>query len=401
MLLSHDPAHAFVPYPSHNVAMSPSGPLRGLSFAVKDLFDVEGYPTGSGQPHYLARSGIKTRNAPAVQQLLDAGAFCVGKTVTDELAFSLVGKNAHFGAPLNGATPERISGGSSSGSASAVSFGLCDFALGTDTAGSIRAPASHCGLFGLRPTHGLVSLSCATPLAPSFDTCGWLTRDLQTMESVSAVMLELEVEQGCAKPELLLPSDAWSLVEEGPRSKQLEFLQQMPALQTAGDAALALESFDVMASAFRHIQSHEAWVQHGDFIRRYQPELGPGVKERFDWASRLNSDAVLQASQFRERYASYLQQLLGDERILVLPTVANIAPLCDATESELDLYRQQSIRLLCAASLAGLPQLTLPLTFYGNAPLGISLLGPKGSEAMLLRVAKHFELGRRCCINQA
>ena len=142
-------------YPDAPVARSASGDLLGLSFAVKDLFDVAGYPTSGGQPILLAASGIKTQHARLVAQALAAGAAFVGKTVTDELAFSLNGSNAHFGAPINGAAPDRLSGGSSSGSASAVSLGCADFALGTDTGGSVRAPASHCGLIAFdRPTVG-------------------------------------------------------------------------------------------------------------------------------------------------------------------------------------------------------------------------------------------------------
>ena len=184
-----DPAHAFVPYPDAPVARASTGPLADLSFAAKDLFDVAGYPTGGGNPIVLAMSGIKTRTAPTVQKLLDAGARFVGKTVTDELAFSMNGNNAHFGAPVNGGAPLRITGGSSSGSASAVSSGLCDFALGTDTGGSVRAPANHCGLYGLRPTHGRVSLEGALDLAPSFDTCGWFARDIGTFARVADVLL--------------------------------------------------------------------------------------------------------------------------------------------------------------------------------------------------------------------
>ncbi len=158
MSMLRDAARAFMPYPDAPVAHATSGPLAGLAFAVKDLFDVAGYPTSGGQPFVLAMSGIKTTTAPTVQRLLDAGARFVGKTITDELAFSMNGQNAHFGSPVNGAAPDRISGGSSSGSASAVSNGLCDFALGSDTGGSVRAPANHCGLVGLRPTHGRISL---------------------------------------------------------------------------------------------------------------------------------------------------------------------------------------------------------------------------------------------------
>src|SRR5215211_2320592 len=184
MLLDADPARAFMPYPAAAVPHAESGPLAGLTFAAKDLFDVAGYPTSGGLPHLLAMSGVKTRTAPTVQKLLDAGARLVGKTITDELAFSMSGKNAHFGTPVNGRAPDRIPGGSSSGSAAAVSNGLCDFALGTDTGGSVRAPANHCGLFGIRLTHGRLSLDGALGLAPSFDTCGFFARDGETFARV-------------------------------------------------------------------------------------------------------------------------------------------------------------------------------------------------------------------------
>ena len=185
----HDPARAFIPYPDVPVPHAGTGPLCGLTFAVKDLFDVAGYPTGGGSPFVLARSGIKSRNAPAVQRLLDAGARFVGKVVTDEFAFSMNGSNVHFGAPVNGAAPDRISGGSSSGSAAAVSHRLVDFALGTDTGGSVRAPANHCGLYGIRPTHGRVSLEAVMDLSPSLDTCGWFARDARTFTRVAEVLL--------------------------------------------------------------------------------------------------------------------------------------------------------------------------------------------------------------------
>jgi amidase len=138
-----------MPYPRVPVPHAPTGPLAGLTFGVKDLLHVAGYPTSGGQPLLLALLGVQDRTAPTVQKLLDAGARFAGKTITDELAFSMNGQNAHFGSPVNGGAPDRISGGSSSGSAAAVSNRLCDFALGTDTGGSVRAPASHCGLVGI------------------------------------------------------------------------------------------------------------------------------------------------------------------------------------------------------------------------------------------------------------
>ncbi len=206
MPLVHDTAKAFMPYPETPVPNAGSGPLSGLSFAVKDLFDVAGYPTSGGQPFVLALSGIKTHTAPTVQKLLDAGARFVGKTITDELAFSMNGQNAHFGSPINGAAPERITGGSSSGSAAAVSSRLCDFALGSDTGGSVRGPANHCGLYGLRPTHGRISLQDVLDLSPSFDTCGWFTRDLHSFARVAEVLLgedtdaDAAIRCGCCVP---------------------------------------------------------------------------------------------------------------------------------------------------------------------------------------------------------
>ena len=213
MPLIHDTAHAFLPYPDVHVPHASTGPLSGLCFGVKDLFDVAGYPTGGGQPFVLAMSGIKTRTAPTVQKLLDAGARFIGKTVTDELAFSMNGNNAHFGAPINGAAPDRISGGSSSGSASAVSNKLCDFTLGSDTVGSVRAPANHCGLYGIRPTHGRISLAGVLDLSPSLDTCGYFARDVETFARVSSVLLGADTAPLPQKVRLLKPLDIWAMLD--------------------------------------------------------------------------------------------------------------------------------------------------------------------------------------------
>jgi amidase len=208
----HDPARAFMPYPAVPVPHAPTGPLAGLRFGVKDLFHVAGYPTSGGNPLLLAHLGVQARTAPTVQKLLDAGAAFGGKTLTDEFAFSMNGQNAHFGSPVNGAAPDRITGGSSCGSASAVSNALCDFALGTDTGGSVRAPASHCGLVGIRPSHGRVSLHDCLDLSPSFDTCGWFARDITTFARVADILLGDDAKPLPARVRLLAPTDLWSLV---------------------------------------------------------------------------------------------------------------------------------------------------------------------------------------------
>lgn len=385
----NDPAHAFVPYPDVPVPHASTGPLSGLYFGVKDLFDVAGYPTGGGNPLVLALSGTKTHTAPTVQRLLDAGAAFAGKTVTDELAFSMNGNNAHFGAPLNGAAPERITGGSSSGSASAVSSRLCDFALGTDTGGSVRAPASHCGLYGIRPTHGRVSLQSALALCHSYDTCGWFARDATTFARVGDVLLGADPAPLPARPRLLSPTDVWGLIAADVLPAWDSARAQVQAVYgEAAPTSVALDSFEAMYWSFRYLQGREAWMTDGAFIERYAPVLGPGVKERFAWSRDVTDAQVEQAQAFRTRFSAHLHQLLGQDGVLVMPSMPDIAPLRSAPESSLEDYRNRAIQMLCIAGLTGFPQVSMPLAQRDGAPLGLSLLGPAGADRSLIALAE-------------
>lgn len=384
----NDTSHAFLPYPDAPVPYAVAGPLAGLSFGVKDLFDVAGYPTGGGQPFVLAMSGIKTQTAPAVQLLLDAGARFVGKTVTDELAFSLNGNNAHFGAPINGAVTDRISGGSSSGSASAVSNKLCDFALGSDTGGSVRAPANHCGLYGIRPTHGRISLSGVLDLSPSLDTCGYFARDVKTFARVSAVLLGEDPTAMPTNIRLLKPLDVWALLDDDVAAAQAEPLARAEAaLGKATDTRVILDDVDTAYWSFRYIQGHEAWVVNGPLIERFCPPLGPGIAERFAWSKTVTDAQLASANVYRKRFTKHLADLLGTDGVLVMPTVADIAPLITDSGDALESYRNRSIQMLCLAGLSGFPQISLPLGQRLGAPLGVSLLGPAGSDMALVRLA--------------
>ena len=390
----HDPSHAFVPYPDVAVPGAATGPLADLRFAAKDLFDVAGYPTGGGSPIVLAISGIKTRSAATVQKLLDAGAHFAGKTVTDELAFSMNGNNAHFGAPINGAAKDRITGGSSSGSASAVSSGLCDFALGTDTGGSVRAPANHCGLYGLRPTHGRVSLEGALDLAPSLDTCGWFARDIGTFARVADVLLGADAAPLPAKPRMLWPEDVWAMLD-APVTKALEDASRkvQSVLGQAAPTQVAFESWDAMYWSFRFVQGRESWLTDGPLIERYAPPLGPGVAERFAWSRDVTDEQVNTARAFRIAFRAQLAELLGHDGVLLMPTMPDIAPLRSAPESGLEDYRNRAIRMLCVSGLSGFPQLSMPLAQREGAPLGISLLGPAGSDRSLVTLAQRIAAG--------
>ncbi|HEX4234455.1 MAG TPA: amidase [Caldimonas sp.] len=392
MTMLRDAARAFMPYPDAPVAHAPRGPLAGLTFAVKDLFDVAGYPTSGGQPFVLAMSGIKTTTAPTVQRLLDVGARFVGKTITDELAFSMNGQNVHFGSPVNGAAPDRISGGSSSGSASAVSNGLCDFALGSDTGGSVRAPASHCALVGLRPTHGRISLERVLDLSPSFDTCGWFARDVATFARVADSLLGADVAPLPAdRVRLLAPSDVWALLAAEPlEALRAPRARVEDALGPAAPVEVVLDDFETMFWSFRFLQGREAWRTDGALIERFAPPLGAGIKERFAWSREVTDAQVAAAAAFRERFRARMTQLLGNDGVLLMPTMPDVAPLVTADDSALEDYRARSTQMLCIAGLAGCPQLTLPLGSRLGAPLGISLLGPAGSDRSLVRLAERI-----------
>ena len=377
---------ALMPYPFVPLPHASSGPLQGLTFAVKDLFDVAGYPTSGGNPHILAMSGIKTRTAPAVQTLLDAGAEFIGKTQTNEMAFSMSGHNAHFGTPINGAAPERVPGGSSSGSASAVSNGLCDFALGTDTGGSVRTPASYCGLYGIRPTHGRVSLALCQALCESMDTCGYFTRDAQTFARVGQVLLG-EDPLPVAPTELVSIQALFDLIPDAAR-QALEGAVDVVRQNIGSIQELTPELPDLEQAYwdFRYIQGYEAWQAQGELIESAGLVLGPDVAGRFAWSKEVSTRQYQTCCQHRASFRAQWESILGN-RILVLPTVASIAPLLDADGEEIERERQLAHHLLDIAVLCQWPQVNLPLAELNGAPLGLSLLGPAGSDLALVKLA--------------
>jgi len=390
-----DPFRCFVPYPDAPVKHSPTGPLAGLTLAVKDLFDVKGYPTGAGSPIVLSQSGIKTKTAPIVKDLLEAGARFVGKTHTDELAFSLNGKNAHFGSPINPAAPDRITGGSSCGSMAAVAGRLADIAVGSDTGGSVRAPASYGGLFGIRPTHGRLSLKRTWPLAESLDTPGWFARDGDVFARVGAVLLGKDRATLPEAPRLLLADDMFG--QAVPESETILRNVVQRAMPSVGqpENVKVVRDIDALYWAFRWIQGREAWASDGAMIERFAPPLGPGVKERFAFSKAVTDGEYAKGEATRKTFRTRLARLLGQDGVLILPTVPDIAPLVSADESELEDFRNRALRLLCLSGLSGFPQVTIPVAQREGAPLGLSLIGPKGSDKSLIAFAIAYERATR------
>lgn len=378
---------AFIPGARLQAAPTGSGPLDGLTCAIKDVFDIAGHVTGFGNPTWLATHGPAKTHAEAVHRLLKAGARVIGKTITDELAFSLSGSNHHYGAPLNSAVPDRLTGGSSCGSAAAVAAGLCDFALGTDTAGSIRAPGSFCGLYGFRPTHGVISTKGLCALAPGFDTVGWLARDLDGLQAVGSILLPEDIRQldGTTAGWAM---DGWDLVGAGAATQALAaFTRLSSGILSPTTVEVATEGLDAWMQAFRTLQFVEVWAELGPWIIQHQPLLGPGIAERLEAASRVTVEDVEAAMKVRRQVQGRLDQIWASCRVLVIPTVADAAPRRDASTAFLESFRLDAIRLLCIAGLGGCPQITMPWLIKSGVPIGLSFVAPRGADRQLLALA--------------
>jgi amidase len=361
------------------VAGAPDGALQGETVAVKDLYEVAGFAVGVGNPTFLAEAPVEIGTAPVVQQLLDAGAAIAGIAQTDEFAYSIAGANPHYGPPPNPAVPGGLPGGSSSGPASAVALGEASIGLGTDTAGSIRVPASYQGLWGLRTTHGAVSLEGVWPLAPTFDTVGWVTRDAATLRRVVEVALgHTTVDPG------------GFVVDPGLVALAEPAVREAFAAATAG---LDVEEIDLgdptaMFEAFRITQAAEAWDSDGGWVTGHPDAVGAGAKERFEFAASVTASQEAEARAALAAHRERLDALLGD-RVLLVPSASSSAPAVDATPDQLDAVRGATLRLTAIAGITGRPGLSIPVLNVPE-PVGLCLVGPRGSDLALLDLAALF-----------
>ncbi|MFJ7567408.1 amidase [Herminiimonas sp. NPDC097707] len=362
--------------------------LEGVRFAVKDVFDIAGTRTGAGNPVWLSGNPVANKHAAAVERLLSDGATFVGKTLTDELTYSLAGINAHYGVPLNPASPDRLPGGSSSGSVAAVAAGLADIALGTDCGGSVRLPASYCGVWGMRPTHGRLSGHGCITLAHSFDTVGWFANTLEHLEQTFCALAHAETTSMPATfltlnddgiNSLLDPTvgDAFSAL----KNQQTDFLSVTTALDLTAWAA-----------AFRILQASEAWMEHGLWVTQHADELGADIRQRFNIAANVTTTQVRAAQEVRIAAIRELNQILDNQhKVIVIPTVPTPAPLLSADSTQVDDIRMRSQHMLCIAGLAGLPQLSMPWIQINGAPVGLSIIGGRGCDEIVLHAAHKLQ----------
>jgi amidase len=386
------------------LAPTGDGPLTGLRFAVKDLIDVAGHRTGCGNPDWLATHPPAGVSAVCVDQLLAAGAACEGKTITDEVAFSLLGENFFYGTPLNPAAPDRVPGGSSCGSASAVACGLVDFALGTDTGGSVRVPASYCGLWGMRPTHGIVSVAGVMPFSPTFDTVGVLARSSDTLERAMRLLL------GGGKPSKDLPnaihviSEAFAMSDVDVAKAleaQVDRLREVSDL-TVRETSLAkllgdddAADLSTWVDTFRRLRGVEVDSCLGPWVEATNPKFGPAAAAGFEIIRELDRTQVGDAVYVREHHCRQLQRALNPRDLLCIPTAPTLPPIKGtASHDRHGDYYSRTLSLTSIAGIGRLPQVTMPLADVSGVPVGMSLVGARGEDMWLLQIAQ--QIGARC-----
>ncbi len=381
----------FVPGPRLRCGPTGDGPLNGLSFAAKDLFDVAGDRKTSGNPDWQRTHPPAVRSSPVIVRLLAAGARLEGKTVMDELAYSLQGENAFFGTPLNPRAPDRVPGGSSSGSASAVAHGLVDFALGSDTGGSVRVPASYCGIFGIRPTHGRISLDGMTPLAPSFDTVGWFARDGATLARVGGVLLE---EAASPPPDRFLwASDAFDIAEPGTKQELLQRARELfgPMDEVRVYPGAPSDAYDT----FRTIGGFETWQVHGPWIAETHPRFAAPIEGQLRAAAGVTAARAQAARDYCAIFRATVRAAVPSRGALVVPASPTPAPpKADPDRERTVRLRETILSLEAVASLSGVPEVVLPVGLVEERPVALGVIGAPGSDSSLLALAASSAVAR-------
>jgi amidase len=379
---------------------TPNGPLSDLTFAVKDLMDVAGHYTSCGNPDWKATHPIAVTHAVCVQQLLAAGARCVGKTITDELAYSLIGENFFYGTPLNPKAPDRVPGGSSSGSASAVACGLVDFALGTDTGGSVRVPAGNCGIWGIRTTHGRVSTAGVNPLSPTFDTVGILARNADVLSRATSVLLSTLIPADAKPSSIYLLREAFELcdaeVSQALRHAATNlFGQRLREISMGEIDDEPQETLRNWYEIYRVLQRAEAVSCLGSWVEATKPKFGPLIAESIALAFNVERELIPEMMDRREKYFARMKSFLRETDLICLPTMCSPAPLKGSLMKRGDPssrgYYPRALSLTSIAGVARAPQVSMPVADLNGVPLGLSLMARTGEDPFLLSVILNHE----------
>lgn len=356
------------------------GPLAGLTFAAKDVYKIMGSTVGNGHPAWLANNPPDDFTSSIIVNLLDNGADLVGKTICDELCFSLSGENWQWGNPINPQDPRRFTGGSSAGSCAATAAGLCDFALGSDCLGSVRIPSSYCGLLGIRPTYARVPTDGEAPYCKSMDVSGFMALDPQVFKRVAPVVLGQDSNPAPIK-KLYIATDIFGHMDA---DVQEAFKTAIDFLSTQVDEveeiSVAGDQIDDWILTFRYFQGWEVWESYGGWYNKYHPFITKPVLERVLWTSTITRNQYLEAFERRKPIIERIDSIVADGGLLLIPTASSVAPLKSISDEDMGHLRGQLMKTLVLSPLSGCPQLTMPLVEMEDVPLGISIIGARGND---------------------
>jgi len=366
-----------------------AGLLSGLTFAVKDMIDIEGRVSGFGNPDWKATHAPAAANAPVLEKLLDAGARLIAVACADELACSLDGINVHFGTPINSQAPDRIPGGSSSGSASLAAAGRVDFAIGTDTAGSVRVPAAYCGIFGLRPTHDAIPLQGVLQLGPSFDTVGILSGSIDILARVANVLLADETTS--LPRNLVLPANFAAPIDDEIAPYLVAHVESIKAHFDSVRSANLYQKSEQVYELFRIVRAHEAWSIHGGWFESIHPNMAPEIAKRLEGCKHITEGEYKSALKSRAELLKRIDEIVDCDSVICIPTTWALPPLKSASEAQLLENRNRNLCMTALSSFYGFPQITIPVP-TASVKTGLSLIGARGLDLALLELAKQVQV---------
>uniref|UniRef100_A0A7N0V7D3 Amidase domain-containing protein n=1 Tax=Kalanchoe fedtschenkoi TaxID=63787 RepID=A0A7N0V7D3_KALFE len=385
-------------------------PLTALTFAISDIFDVDGNVTGFGNPDWARTHAAASRTSPLVSTLVEGGATCVGKTVIGELSNSISGENKHYGTPTNPLAPAHVPGGSSSGAAVAVSAKLVDFSLGVDTTGDVRIPASHCGVFGFRPSHGAVSHMGIIPVSKSLDTVGWFASDPNVLRRVGHVLLRLPFSTQRNPRHVIIADDCFqcSRIPEGKvaqvviKSTEKLYGRQLLKHENLGayltskipslkafhskneNSQFKTSTLRSLGKIMQFIQMNEFKQNHEQWLTMEKPTVDPIILKRVHQTTNASDEDIENFHLVKSEMRSAMNNLLQDDGILVIPTVSELPPKGGSKETSTEDYQLRMYLLSSIASLSGCCQASIPLGFHDKCPISVSLVARHFGDRFLL-----------------
>ncbi|HJM03835.1 MAG TPA: amidase family protein, partial [Arenicellales bacterium] len=305
----------------------------------------------------------------------------------------ILGENKFDGTPQNPTCPGRVPGGSSAGSAVAVAGNYCDFALGTDTGGSVRVPASFCGIYGIRPTQGRLDLSGMVPQAPSSDTAGWFSHSAKTLARVGQILYKADIPERLPK-RLLIAHDAFASSDDTVQAALAPKLKRLSELfDEVTEVDMAPDGLVQWSKAQRTIQPTEGWHTFNKWIDQHNPRMSYTVARNLFLASQISQSDLDAAQLVKQQAITRMKTLLPHGTLLCLPTTPFCAPKVGLPVHQTDHLRTQISVLCCHGGLTGVPQVSIPGGTVGedHAPVGLSIVAGHNYDTDLLAVALALE----------